>query len=48
VVDLTRSLEDVEDQEEKAALIEKCCEAYRESMHLLADFKNMSHGSLTL
>ena len=47
VVDLTRSLEEM-DQGARRALIGRCKEAFQNTLHFLADFKNMPCGSKTL
>ncbi|MCX6991468.1 MAG: hypothetical protein NTX49_10500 [Chlamydiae bacterium] len=47
VVDLTRSIEGME-LGPRRALIARCTEAFQNTLHFLADFKNMPCGSKTL
>ena len=48
VVDLTRSLQDAEPQERNEALFARCQNVYQHNLKLLADYKNMSRGSMTM
>lgn len=47
VVDLTNSLRDV-DSSDRDNLQARCESAFKNTLHLLADYKNMSKGSMTL
>lgn len=47
IVDLTQSLTQANEQS-RADLFQRCSSAFNNTLHLLADYKNMSQGSMTL